>query len=169
MVAERGVRATDAALERWAAALAKAADNWPRHLQVYLQAAWKVLLDQEEPDLERAALDAAIAIGDRRRAEYYEDRMAASRTPLEIIAALHRRMASGGVRESDACRLIGRTVEELDPMMRKEWASQFDDRPKKCFEALLRAGVLSLDEMYRCTSPVPSFSRYILAQAGIRP
>ena len=164
-VTERGVPATNAALERWAASLAKSADNWPRHLQVYLQATWQVLLRQEEADLDQAALDAAIAIGDRQRAEYYEDRLAASRTPLEIVAALHRLMAvESGIRESDACRVIGAAVQELDPVTRKEWDTQFDARPAKCFESLLRSGIVSLDSMYRCTSPVPSLSRYILAQ-----
>lgn len=164
-VAERGVRSTNAALERWAAALAEAADDWPRHLQVYLQATWQILLRQEEADLDKAALDAATAIGDRRRTEYYEDRLAASRTPIEIVAALHRLMAvESGIRESDACRVIGTAVQELDPVTREEWHTQFDARPRKCFESLLRSGIVSLDSMYRCTSPVPSFSRYILAQ-----
>lgn len=162
-VTERGVRATNSAVEGWAAALAKAADDWPRHLQVYLQATWQVLLRQEDADLDKAALEEAIAIGDRQRAEYYEDRLAASRTPLEIVAALHRRMAAdSGIRESDACRVIGAAVQELDPVTRKEWDTQFDARPKKCFESLLRSGIVSPDSMYRCTSPVPSFSRYIL-------
>ena len=169
-VTERGVRATNEAVERWAAALAKAADDWPRHLQVYLQATWQVLLRQEDADLDKAALHAAIAIGDRQRAEYYEDRLAASRTPLEIVAAVHRLMATGsGIREPDVCRVIGTSVRELDPVTRKEWDARFDARPTKCFESLLRAGIVSLDSMYRCTSPVPSFSRYILAQVRGEP
>ena len=168
-VVEKGVRSTDAALERWAMALSRAADDWPRHLQVYLQAAWQVLLRQEKPDLDSAPPSDALAIGDRRRAEYYEDRMAASRTPIEIIAALHGKLSGGSdVRESDACRVIGRAARELDSEAREEWKSQFDARPKKCLEALLGAGVVSLDSMYRCTSPVPSFSRYILNQVRHR-
>lgn len=164
-VAQKGVRSTDTALERWAVELSRAADDWPRHLQVYLQAAWKVLLRQETPDLDSALLADAIAIGDRHRAEYYEDRLAASRTPIEVIAALHGQLVGGGdVRESDACRVIGHAVQELDSVTRKEWDAQFDSRPKKCLETLLRAGVVSLDLMYRCISPVPSFSRYVLRQ-----
>ncbi|MDE0372999.1 MAG: hypothetical protein OXI73_10700 [Rhodospirillales bacterium] len=69
-----------------------------------------------------------------------------------------------GIRESDSFRVIGDAVKELDPVTRKEWDTQFDARPAKCFESLLRAGVVSLDSMYRCISPVPSFSRHILAQ-----
>ena len=164
-VAEKGVRSTDTALDRWAVALSRAADDWPRHLQVYLQAAWIVLLRQETPDLDSALLADAITIGDRRQAEYYEDRLAASRTPIEVIAALHRQLASeSDVREPDACRVIGHAVQKLDSVTRKEWDSQFDARPKKCLEALLRVGVVSLDLMYRCVSPAPSFSRYILGQ-----
>ncbi len=110
-------------------------------------------------------LNDAIAIGHRQRDEYYEDRLAASRTPLEIVAALHRLMAAdSGARESDACRAIGSAARQLDPVTRKEWDTRFDAQPGKCFESLLRAGIVSLDSMYRCTSPVPSFSRYILRQ-----
>lgn len=165
-VAERGVRATDAALERWAEALARAADDWPRHLQVHLQAAWRTLLDQETPDLGTADLSAALELGERRRAEYYEDRVAASGTPIEVIASLHERLADGqGLRAADARRLIGQAVDRLDARMRREWAARFDDSTEKCFAELLRTGVVSMDAMYRCTSPVPSFSRHILARA----
>ena len=165
-VAEQGIRTTDATLERWAEALARAADDWPRHLQVHLQAAWRTLLEQETPDLDTADLSAALDLGERRRAEYYEDRVAASGTPIEVIASLHERMAGGqGLRASDAPHLIGQAVDRLDARTRREWATRFDDSTEKCFAELLRAGVVSMDAMYRCTSPVPSFSRHILARA----
>ena len=41
-----GVAGTDAQALAWAEALADAADDWPRHLQCYLNAAWRVLAKQ---------------------------------------------------------------------------------------------------------------------------
>lgn len=98
-------------------------------------------------------------------ADYYEYRLAASRTPIAVVAAVHRLMATeSGIRESDVGRTIGTSVQKLDPVSRKEWDARFDARPSECFESLLRSGIVSLDSMYRCASPVPSFSRYILNQ-----
>ncbi len=166
-VLARGVAGSDAAVERWAAALARASDNWPRHLQVYLQATWLALLAQEKPHLDEADLDAVIESGDERRDIYYEERINASHSPLEIIASLHERLRAGSeLSQSEARKVIGQVVDGLDRRTRAEWAERFDDNTEKCFAALLKAGVISLNEKYLCESPVPSFSRYILGSNG---
>ena len=166
-VLARGVSGSDAAVERWATALSRSSDNWPRHLQVYLQATWQSLLDQDNPILDEADLDAVIRSGNERRDVYYEERINASQTPLEIIIALHERMQAGGeLNASEARKQIGQEVDRLHPSTRGEWAARFDDNTEKCFAALLKAGVVSLNEKCLCKSPVPSFSRYILGGNG---
>ena len=163
----RGVSGSDAAVERWAKALGEASDDWPRHLQVYLQATWQALLDQDNPNLDEADLDGVIESGNERREIYYKARIKASKTPLTVIRALHRVIADGDqLDEFEARSIIGEAVDNLDVRTRKEWATTFDDNTEQCFAGLLRAGVVSLDSQYRCVSPVPSFSRHILEDNG---
>ena len=163
---DRGVRASHGALDRWAEALARASDDWPRHLQVYLQATWQALSEQDKPDLDQASLESVVGAGNRKRLEYYESRIAASGTPAGVIAALHRRILDQGrLPEQEARETIWRSVEELDEGLRRDWAARFDGSGEKCFTALLRAGVVDLDAMNRCGSPMPSFSRYLTAGA----
>ena len=164
---DRGVQASDEALARWATALAGASDDWPRHLQVYLQATWQALWAQEKPDLDQASLEAVVQAGNRKRLEYYESRIAASGTPAGVIAALHRRILDDGrLPEQKARETIWRSVEQLDAGLRKDWADKFDGSGERCFTALLRAGVVDLDPMNQCGSPIPSFSRYLTAGMG---
>ena len=164
-VVKRGVRGTEAAVERWSDVIARSSDGWPQHLQVYLQASYQVLLNQDVPDFDGADLDGAIRSGDMKRASYYAARVSASHVPIEIVAALHERMsAERGISAFDARRLIGDTVDQLADRTKREWAIRFDDSTENCFAALLRAGVVARDPWDRCTSPIPSFSRYILEQ-----
>lgn len=162
-----GVPGSDATVEWWATALAEASDDWPRHLQVYLQATWQALLDQGSPNLDEADIDGVVQSGDDLRESYYKARISASKTPLPVIGALHRSMANGDrLGEAEARWIIGDAVDRLDARTRGEWAASFDDNTGQCFAELLRAGVVSLDAQYRCVSPVPSFSRYILENSS---
>ena len=165
-VVQRGVMASDATIERWAEALARASDNWPRHLQVYLHAAWSELLGQDHPNLDQANLDAALKSGQRRRAKYYEARLNASQTPLAVSMALHRQLSGGAtLRREAALEVIDAAVEALPMAARARWADRFQGNSERCLDALLRAGVVSLDAMNCCASPIPSFSAHILDAA----
>ena len=100
---ERGVRGTDADLSRWGRRIAEAADDWPRHLHVYLQATWKTLFEQDVPDLGSANANAAIRAGDLARQAYYHSRIGASNTPVEISKVLLMRIArEGSLSQEDA-------------------------------------------------------------------
>ena len=159
---ERGVRATDADLSRWGQRIAQAADDWPRHLHVYLQAAWKTLLEQDVPDLASADMEAAIRAGDLERQAYYHARIGASRTPIEICMALHARIArDGSLSQEDAWDTLREAVEQAPSGRRAAWEEEFKSVGEG-FAELLRAGVVSLDTSRRCGSPIPSFSRFIL-------
>ena len=165
-IAKRGVVASDATIERWAEALAKASDNWPRHLQVYLHAAWSELLGQDHPNLNRADLDAVLSKGHERRGTYYEARLNASQTPLAVSLALHRRLTDGAaLRREAALEVIDAAVEALPSATRARWMDRFHGNSEHCLDALLRAGVVSQDAMNRCASPIPSFSAHILDAA----
>lgn len=162
-VLARGVTGSNSAVETCAGALARASDDWPRHLQVYLQSTWQALLAQTAPDLDKVDLKSVIKSGNERRESYYRARIKISRTPAEVIAALHRRLLDDkGCDESQARRVIGKAVDKLEPRARKEWAARFEDNTEKCFASLLRAGVVALDAQERCVSPVPSLSRFVL-------
>ena len=165
-VVQRGVVASNATIERWAQALAAASDHWPRHLQVYLHAAWSELLAQDHPSLDRACLDAALSSGHRRRARYYEARLNASQTPLSVAAALHRRLSeTAALRREAALEVIDGAVEALPAAARVRWMDRFQGNSETCLGALLRAGVVSLDAMNHCAFPIPSFSAHILDAA----
>ena len=160
-----GAVGNDSEKERACSTVARLSRGWPQHLQVYLQASYQVLLNQDVPDFDGADLDGAIRSGDMKRASYYAARVSASHVPIEIVAALHERMsAERGISAFDARRLIGDTVDQLAGRTKREWAIRFDDSTENCFAALLRAGVVARDPWDRCTSPIPSFSRYILEQ-----
>ena len=166
-VLARGVGGSDVAVERCAAALARASDDWPRHLQVYLQSTWQALLEQESPDLDKVDLKTIIKLGNERRESYYKARIKLSRTPLEVIVALHRRLIDYKVcDESQTRRVIGEAVDKLESRARKEWVARFEDNTEQCFAALLRAGVVALDAREHCVSPVPSFSQFVLESSG---
>ena len=159
---ERGVRGTAADIARWGRRIARAADDWPRHLHVYLQATWGTLFEQDVPDLRTADLEATIRAADLARNEYYHSRIDASKTPIQISKVLHERIArEGSLSQEDAWDTLRGAV-ELAPAGRKAaWHEQFDSVGEG-FTELLRAGVVSLDRSRRCISPIPSFSQFIL-------
>lgn len=166
---ERGVRGTDADLSRWARGIARAADDWPRHLHVYLQAAWRTLFEQDAPDLGCADMDAAIRVGDLARQAYYQSRIGASKTPVEITKVLYERIArDGSLSQEDAWDTLREAVEHASAGRRAAWREQFDSISDG-FAELLRAGVISLDTSRRCRSPIPSFSRFVLDGGGPAP
>lgn len=98
-VVERGVRSTDADLARWAREVARASDDWPRHLHVYLQAAWSTLHEQDVPDLGTADMGAAIRARDARREDYYRSRLDVAKTPVRSVAC-----CTNASRSEGACR-----------------------------------------------------------------
>lgn len=165
-VVQRGVTGSNATIKLWAKALAEASDNWPRHLQVYLHAAWSELLGQDHPNLDRADMDAVLSNGHDRRAMYYEARLNASQTPIAVSLALHRRLTDGAaLRREAALEVIDAAVEALPSATRARWMDRFHGNSEHCLDALLRAGVVSLDAMNHCASPIPSFSAHILDAA----
>ena len=162
MAVDEGVRGTDADIARWAQRVARASDDWPRHLHVYLQGVWTTLLGQDVPDLGTADMDAAIQAGDSGREAYYRSRLDAAKTPVSISRLLHERIArDGGLSQQQARDTIREAFESAGKGEREDWREQFDSTGE-CFFALLRAGVISLDGSRRCVSPIPSFSRFIL-------
>ena len=161
-VVERGVRSTDANLARWAREVARASDDWPRHLHVYLQAVWRTLHEQDVPDLGTADMGAAIREGDARREDYYRSRLDVAKTPSSICRLLHERIAlRGSLPQQEARNTIREALGAAAEAERADWAEQFAN-VGECYFELLRAGVISLDRRRYCGSPIPSFSRFIL-------
>ncbi len=167
---EWGVSASEAAVARWAKAIASASNDWPRHLQCYLNAVWTVLAEQETPNLDTADLDGVLVQGDELRQSYYNSRLEMSHVPVEVASVLH-----GALRDSRAPmgRLAAAALVEnaigaiLDETEKKIVRSKFKS-PGDCFNALLRAGVVSMDRGRGCVvSPIPSMTQHILdARAG---
>ncbi len=160
-----GVRASNAVLNAWAKRIAEASDNWPRHLQCYLNAVWKTLVDQETPNLDMASLDAAIAAGNTARQAYYSERLRMARVPIEVAGALHQRLAQGGRSISDrqASVLVESAIENIQNEWDKELCRKEFPNVGDCFNTLLRTGLVSLDGDY-CVSPIPTMTDHILGK-----
>ncbi len=165
---EWGVVAPDAAVMRWAEAIAGSSDDWPRHLQCYLNAVWKTVAKQEAPNLDTADLDEALARGDELRRSYYNSRLDISKVPINVVGALHDRLARGDVLESgDAVDILGGAIDGIGSARLREDARQQFPRNRDCFNALLRAGLISFDRSRRrVVSPIPSMTRHILDACG---
>ena len=166
---EEGLHGSEPQIERWARRVAAASDGWPRHLQNYFRASWLALADQDAPSLSDANLDEVVRRGDSFREAYYNARLKLANVPVEVIAALYRRMMDGErLDEFQAIGVLANAIETLPdphvgPAVRKRFPS--DD---ECFEQLLKVGVISMDSAGFCTSPVPSFTRYVLSRVGAK-
>lgn len=166
LLREAGLRCSDEEIESWSERMAGASDGWPRHLQNYFRAGWLALAEQESPALGDADLDEVMGVGDSFRDAYYRARLRLANLPVEVVAALHRSMAAGDrLDEYQAIGEIGAAVDALaDPHVRRSVRDRFPTNDG-CFEQMLKVGVLSLDAEGVCVSPVPSFTRYVLASA----
>ena len=163
LVRKQGLAGTEGALYEWAERLAAASDGWPRHLQNYLRASWLTLLDQDEPSLDAADLDAAVARGDDLRERYYLERIEFAKVPTQVLAALYQRLASDErVDTFSAIELIGEAIDALPQRVRERVRATFND-DGACFEKMLAVGAIATDERGCCISPVPSFSRFVLS------
>ena len=161
---ERGVRATATDIDRWAQRIATASDGWPRHLHVYLQSAWKALLELAVPDLGKADIDAVIEHGDGARRAYYRAGIMASGCPPYVVGALHRELRSTVRMEpQDARKTIREALTQAPENEFAYWNERFANLDEG-FESLLHAGVVSLDSEDMCHSPIPSFTGFILGE-----
>ena len=158
-----GVDVPDDEMKVWAQAIAEASDHWPRHLHCYLQAVWGVLADQDAPSLAAASLAEALARGRELREAYYLERLRNGGVPLEVAGTLHLRLADGGVLDLlEATLLVGETIDErLSPRAREIARSAFP-ADSHCFNAMLKSGLVSLDERDLCISPIPSMTDFVL-------
>ena len=160
---QQGLGGGDAATDRWSQRLAKASDGWPRHLQNYLRACWLTLYAQDAPSLDTADLNAAINRGDDLREGYYFERIEFAKVPVEVLAALYRRIAGGEDLDTfGATSVLGEAIDALPPRVRQQVRSTFAD-DSACFDKLLAVGAVSTDGRGRCISPVPSFARFVLS------
>lgn len=158
-----GVEVPNGELELWAEAIAEASDYWPRHLQCYLQAVWGVLADQDAPSLATASLSEALAKGSELREAYYLERLRNSGVPLEVAGRLHRHLADGGALDlGEATDLAGEAIDERLSARARMRARKAFPTDGDCLGAMLKSGLVSLDEHEFCVSPIPSMTDFIL-------
>ena len=162
-MAGEGLPASRSAIERWANSMAVASDGWPRHLQSHLNACWTTLLEQPEPSLDTADLEAAIRLGNSLRSAYYDERIMLSRASLGIVGALHARLAEDApIDELQATSIVGEAINAIDdPTARKTLRERFPTN-EACFQRFLQVGIVALDDEGNCVSPISSLSRHIL-------
>ena len=149
--------------EGWESAIVSRAQRWPQHLAGYLVAAMKEFRKQKSAgggyDANLADFKAAIAIGDKTREDYYEQRarsLGHSRY-VELaaqVAAVLR--SSPGLSALQVERIL---VEKDDSMAR--------DAERRAFlSAAYSSGFLSYDHIeQRIFIPIPSFSGFLLRDA----
>ncbi|MCY3793287.1 MAG: AAA family ATPase [Gammaproteobacteria bacterium] len=158
-----GVDAPGEEIKVWAEDIAEASDLWPRHLQCYLQAVWALLAEQDAPSLASASLEDALAKGRELREAYYLDRLSNSGVPLEVAGTLHGCLADGRALDLGAATdLAGEAIDgRLSARARERVRSVFPT-DSDCINAMLRSGLVSLDERDLCISPIPSMTGFIL-------
>ena len=97
--------------------LAQASSGFPQHINCYLVGAHEALL--RHGHLTGPALEEAVAHGDRRRRDYYEDRldMATNRRAVLAVAAAMEAAGSTAIHAheaADAVRAAGFSTEDMD-------------------------------------------------------
>ncbi|MYH13834.1 MAG: ATP-binding protein [Gammaproteobacteria bacterium] len=158
-----GVDAPDEEVKVWAENIAEASDLWPRHLQCYLQAVWASLAEQDAPSLASASLEDTLAKGRELREAYYLDRLSNSGVPLEVAGRLHGCLADGGALDLWAATdLAGEAIDERLSARARERVRNTFPTDSDCFDAMLKSGLVSLDERDLCISPIPSMTEFIL-------
>ncbi|MCY4356389.1 MAG: ATP-binding protein [Gammaproteobacteria bacterium] len=154
--------------ENLATLIADVSDGWPAHLHTYTKVIFKQLFAMPEPSLALLDVDKVIAEGNRDRKEYYDIRIKSSKTPVPVIKALFDRISKhGGSMSMDAAlNTIGKTGRAMakNPAYRdkeKEWKEHFNNNIGKCYENLLRSGVISQELNEDTTIPIPTLTGYI--------
>ncbi len=163
IVRGKGVAGTKAQAAQWSQALAAAADNWPRHLQCYLNATWEVLFRQPGRPTLANGLNQALRLGHEYRNAYYKERIELSKAPIALIGLLHDRLqASKPLYRENALDLIGEGIkQDLTPFQRRR-VEEAHQNEEGLFNALLHVGLVSVDADQVCSSPIPSMSNHIL-------
>ena len=161
-----GLPGSELAQGKWVERIAAESDGWPSHLQNCIRSMIVGLKGQDEPNLDALDMDAVMEGAAVARQEYYEDRVTASNVPVEIVGALHRRLADGPEFDArEAGEVLADAADALierRPRYAEEWRDAFRRGGKDCFDSLLRAGAVSVDAAGMCHSPIPSLTTHIL-------
>ena len=148
----------------WREAVLTRSANWPQHLGIYLTEAIEQIraASPNEMDARRANLAAAMRLGDKRRMEYYEQRMARlclRRGEFEEVArelAPFLREHGGKVSYSNLLNRVSE-IAATTPSLYGAGATQF-------MRDAEHAGLLSVSSAPGgrvCSMPIPSFGRYL--------
>lgn len=136
---------------RWPRRIAEACHGWPQHLHNYLCSAAQALAEAGG-DLERADLDAALAVGDEWRRRYYDARLEGVSDDLPAVADVVGRIPESG---AAAHRIV-------------EWCREATGTAaagSDLHARMIHDGVLQEMPGGLVACPIPSFRRHILARA----
>lgn len=147
----------DRLVERFAEKIAKASDNWPKHLTCYLHGVCRALVEQQRPSPEGLNPEKTLEFGHQLRQEYYQERFDASLAPAQALSAIYERIGDQGLTRKECINLLDRHLRSTDDVEFKEsFASG-----REAFEQVLRAGVLTLHGRNRCEIPIPTLESFV--------
>lgn len=144
-------------VDMFAADIATASDNWPRHLTCYLHGVCEALIEQDRPSLPRLDQANALAYGENLRIAYYQQRLIASRLPVQLLHQLYRQISAVGLSNDDCADMLQAQFEESHGSILKRRFESGED----ALDQALRAGVLTLNSSYECEIPIPSFQTFV--------